>query len=451
MPVDGVAAEPTSRVQVWGSRRLRVCFAVALPALWGAACGVWMPRGPLSTLQVLAAMFLGMATGGASGVALRSRWAMLLAPSAFVVVFELTRIGITGPTVDAPAASTYGLMALVVGRGFHGLVGLTPMVLGAALGAGTVRRRTAHAAGDASTATAGVHLRRVFAVLTGSALIVVAALVARPATTEPIVAAAGDDADDAIAELTTVRVGDKDLGLMIRGNSIDNPVLLFLAGGPGGSERGAMRKHLEALEESFVVATWDQRGSGTSYPELDPTDTLTLEDQVADTVEVTDYLRDRFGQDTVYLLGQSWGSTLGVLAVQEAPDRYAAFIGTGQMVSQRETDLIFYHDTLRWAEEAGNEALVERLRDIGPPPYSEMLDYETALSYEHEVYPYDHSKNSEGEGGFSENLLVAEYTLTDQVHLLGAFMDTFAALYPRLQDIDFRRSATEFEVPVFFV
>jgi hypothetical protein len=80
-----------------------------------------------------------------------------------------------------------------------------------------------------------------------------------------------------------------------------------------------------------------------------------------------------------------------------------------------------------------------------------MLDYETALSSEHEVYPYDRSANSEGAGGFSENFFVSEYSLIEQVHLLGAFMDTFSVLYPQLQDIDFRRTATDFEVPMFFV
>ncbi len=65
--------------------------------------------------------------------------------------------------------------------------------------------------------------------------------------------------------------------------------------------------------------------------------------------------------------------------------------------------------------------------------------YETALSYEHEVYPYDHSPNSEGEGGFSENFLVSEYTLLEKAHSASAFIDTFAALYPQLQEIiDFR-------------
>jgi proline iminopeptidase len=212
-----------------------------------------------------------------------------------------------------------------------------------------------------------------------------------------------------------------------------------------------MRNHLSELEKTFVVATWDQRGNGKSYPALDPTSTYTLDNAVDHTVEVTNHLRDRFDQDQIYILGQSWGSTLGVLAVQRAPELYRGFIGTGQMVSQLETDQIFYDDTLAWADDKGNGALGDELRAIGPPPYASMLDYETALSYEHQVYPYDHTGNSEGEGGFSENFLVPEYSLTEQIHLLGAFMDTFAAVYPQLQEIDFRKTATELDVPMFFV
>jgi len=437
--------------RLWADRRLGVAVAAAVPAAWGLVAGWWTPRGPLTAFQVLVTMAVGLVVGWASGVVLRSRWAMLLAPVVFMVVFELVRSGTSGPTVDAPAASTYGILAVVVGRAFHGLVALTPMVLGAALGAGSARRREPRASGHSAKSTAGMYGGRAIAVLTGLALLVITALVARPATTESIVNASGDGVAGSVAELTTVEAGGKELGLMIRGTSTDNPVVLFLAGGPGGSERGAMRNHLRALEETFTVATWDQRGTGTSYPALDPTGTLTLEGQVADTIEVTDYLRDRFGQDTIYLLGQSWGSTLGVLAVQKAPDRYRAFIGTGQMVSQLDTDRIFYEDTLAWADENGNDTLAGKLRAIGPPPYEAMLDYETTLSYEHEIYPYDHSPNSEGEGGFSENFLVPEYTLTDQVHLLGSFMDTFAELYPQLQGIDFDKTATTFQVPMFFV
>ncbi len=184
---------------------------------------------------------------------------------------------------------------------------------------------------------------------------------------------------------------------------------------------------------------------------FDPTSTLTLRSEVRDTIDVTNYLRRRFGQAKIYLLGRSWGTTLGVVAAQQHPELYAAYIGTGQMVSQLATDRIFYRDTLVWARRTGKHGLVDELLRIGEPPYTRMLNYETALSHEHEVYPYDHSRNSEGEGGFSENLFVREYPLIDQVHAIGAFMDTFSVLYPQLQDIDFRRTVTRLAVPVYIV
>ena len=246
-----------------------------------------------------------------------------------------------------------------------------------------------------------------------------------------------------------MEIGGHDLALMIRGRSAENPVLLFLAGGPGGSELGAMRRHSQALEDDFVVVTFDQRGTGKSYDQLDPASSMTLDQAVADTMAVTNYLRDRFGQDKVYLVGQSWGTVLGVLAVQRQPELFSAFVGVGQMVSPVETDTIFYRDTLAWAREMGDADLEAMLTDNGPPPYEDILDYEAAVSYEMEVYPYSHAGNSEGEGQMSENLFVEEYTLLEQLHILGGFMDTFSVLYPQIQDIDFRTQATSLDVPVY--
>jgi proline iminopeptidase len=288
------------------------------------------------------------------------------------------------------------------------------MVLGGALGAGIARRSTEGPPARHGRARAGLYARRVVAALAGVGLVVLAVAIARPASTDPILGADGDPLAGSIAELTRVQIGGHDLAMMIRGDSSKDPVLLFLAGGPGGTELGAMREHLAALEQDFVVVTWDQRGTGKSYGELDPTSTLTPEGAVSDTIEVTNYLRDRFGKEKIYLVGQSWGTILGVLAVQQRPELYRALVGAGQMVSPLETDRIFYRDTLEWAREKGDAGLVDTLTEIGPPPYESILDYEPALSYEHEVYPYDHSRNSEGEGGFSENLFVEEYTLLEQ-------------------------------------
>jgi len=437
--------------QAWRNRWVRRGIAVGVPAMAALALAFAMPRGPITTGDGLTTMIVTLITGLIAGFALRSRWAMLVAPLAFVAVFELARLGTDGPTVDGIHISTYGLIAFVVGRGIHALLALLPMVLGGALGAGLTRRVTEGPQVRHGRARAGLYARRGVAALVGVGLVVLAVGIARPASTDPIVGADGEPLRGSIAELTRVEIGGHDLAMMIRGRSTENPVLLFLAGGPGGSEMGAMRRHLEALERDFVVVTWEQRGNGKSYGELDPTSTLTLDRAVSDTMEVTNHLRERFGKEKIYLVGQSWGSILGVLAVQQHPELYQAFVGTGQMVSPRETDRIFYEDTLEWARETGKDDLVDTLTEIGPPPYESILPYESALSHEKDVYPYDRSENSEGEGGFSENLFVEEYTLLEQIHALGAFMDTFSVLYPQIQHIDFRTDATELDVPVYLV
>lgn len=420
---------------------------------WSGVSAWWIPRGPTTTTQSLTCVALGLVLGVGVGWMTGSRWMIVGAPLVFVVVFEVARLGVEGPTVDGVTMSTAGAIAFVTGRLFHALVALVPMAWGAAAGAAwhhrVLRRRGDPARGLGSRP--GRWTRRTVMAVTGVALLAIAALLARPAATEPIPGPNGRRLPGSIAELSTVGVNGHDLGVMIRGHDTDNPVLLFLAGGPGGSELGAMRRHLPELEEHLVVATWDQRGTGRSYGELDPLSTLTLDGSVDDTLEVTDYLRERFDQDRIYLVGQSWGSTLGVLAAQRAPEKYAAFVGVGQMVSQLATDRIYYDDTLAWAQRTGREDLIAELHRIGPPPYDDVRHYETVLSHEMEMYPYDHSPNSEGQGQMSENIFVPEYSLTEQIRIGSGTLDTFAALYPQLQEIDFRKTATSLKIPVFFV
>ena len=191
-----------------------------------------------------------------------------------------------------------------------------------------------------------------------------------------------------------------------------------------------------------------ERGVGKSYSALDPSTTLTLQQVVADTIELTDYLRARFAEERIYVVGNSWGTITGVLAAQQSPERFHAFVGTGQMVSPVATDTMFYEDTLAWAGETGNTDLVERLRANGPPPYQDLLAYETALSYEHEWNPYPELDASKE---LPFNLFVPENSLMDKFNGLRSFLDTFSVLYPQLHNLDFRRDVPALEVPVYMV
>ena len=60
--------------------------------------------------------------------------------------------------------------------------------------------------------------------------------------------------------------------------------------------------------------------------------------------------------------------------MQQRPDLYYAYIGSGQMVSQFETDRLLYDDMLAWADD-NDEGLAETLREQGPPPYDDVAKY----------------------------------------------------------------------------
>ena len=320
-------------------------------------------------LHALTAIVASLAVGALGGWLMRSRWAMLLTPVLFAAVFELTRATTAGPLVDGirlGGGGSFGILAFVLGRGLHAVLALLPMILGAALGAGLARRRNEGRPRTHGWARAGLVTRRVIAAVAAVALLALTAGISRPASTDPILTDTGTPMAGSVAELIRVPIGGHDQAMMIRGTSTENPVLLFLAGGPGGTELGAMRRHGQALEKDFVVVTWDQRGTGKSYDSLDPTSTLTLQQAVSDTIEVSNYLRNRFGQDKIYLLGQSYGTILGVLAAQQHPELYRAYIGVGQMVDPRETDGVFYTDALAWARRSGDTALVDKLTSQRP-------------------------------------------------------------------------------------
>jgi proline iminopeptidase len=434
-------------------RRLALAAVSVGVVLAGVLLALVMPRGPATSGQAFAALGSGLTVGFASGLVLRSRWALLLAPVVFVTVFELVRIDAVGPTVDAPSVSVLGFGALVLGRGFDGLLLLLPMLLGAALGAALARRHALVGAGGHPTSVRG--WQRVRRVLTGSVtfgLIVLAVGLVRPASTPAITAPDGQPLAGSVAELTSVTIGGHDQVLMIRGVDADAPVLLWLAGGPGGSDIGAMRKAGSRLESAFVVATWEQRGAGKSFAALEPTETMTLEQAVADTLEVTDHLRERFGHDRIYLAGNSWGTIPGILAAQRHPERFHAFVGAGQMVDPLETDRMFYEDTLAYAREHGDTGLEDRLVALGPPPYDRFLDYSPAVftpGGEMLWNDYPRMPGSVANSEFPGTLFVDEYSLLEKVRTMGATLDTLAVLYPELQDVDFRETAPRLEVPVY--
>ncbi|RJL24457.1 alpha/beta fold hydrolase [Bailinhaonella thermotolerans] len=426
-----------------GGRPARLVSACLAPVGWGVAAGVVTPRGPLTPVAALAAIGLGLAVGGVAGYLARTRWAMLGAPVLFAVVFELVRIGATGPSVDLPRLGVFGVLALVSGRGAHGLLGLLPMFVGAAYGAGLARRSARADGAPPREGRIRRYLGRTVIGLLAAVVVLLAAGVAAPASTAPVAGGRG------VAELTTVESGGRRLGLMIRGADTSNPVLLFVPGAPGASERGAVRARLSGLERHFVVATLDRRGGGASQAAIEPTGTFTPESETADALAAANHLRTRFRRDRVYLLAHSGGTLPAVLAVQRRPDLFHAYIGVGQAVNTGAADRVQYTDTLAWARKH-DAALDAALRAAGPPPYDSIHGYEPMLLAEPRVYaPPGHEPTTQG--GLDESLAAPEYSLLEKMRLFAGFLDAYDVYYPRARDVDLRQRVPRLAVPAYFV
>ena len=161
------------------------------------------------------------------------------------------------------------------------------------------------------------------------------------AKTPPILNGQGNVLEGSIAELTKVELNGRKEWITIRGEDKQKPVLLFLAGGPGGSQMAAVRYDLAELEKHFVVVNWDQPGSGKSYYAT-AKNSLAVNDYIDDGIALTEYLCERFNQEKIYVVGESWGSALGIFLAADTPNRYHAVIGTGQMIDFLKTELMDY-------------------------------------------------------------------------------------------------------------
>jgi pimeloyl-ACP methyl ester carboxylesterase len=137
----------------------------------------------------------------------------------------------------------------------------------------------------------------------------------------------------AIDEQGFVRIGGIDQWVALQGSDAAHPVILYLNGGPGEAQSLLLRT-FAPWEIDFTVVNWDQRGTGKTFGRNGPsTPDMGFDRIVDDAIEVAEHVRRRLANRRIVLVGQSWGSALGVNAVKRRPDLFGAFVGTGQVVS----------------------------------------------------------------------------------------------------------------------
>jgi proline iminopeptidase len=280
------------------------------------------------------------------------------------------------------------------------------------------------------------------------ALAVVMALTARTHT-PPFRHPDGRLVEGSIAEERRVALGGWSQYVLIRGRDRTAPILLYVHGGPGTSEMPLLRVYNAALEQDFVVVTWDQRGTGKSYSaSLDPA-TLTLDRMTRDLDELVDRLRAEFGQDRILLVCHSWGTQLGLEHVSRHPEKVAAYMGVGQVTSETESDALGYAWALAEARARGDDGAVRALEGIGPPPFS-IANVKRQRKYIWRYGGVFHEPRSLLDLVFT-SLKAPETSWPDVIAFVRGTSLSMQALWPTVQAFDANTSYPRLEVPVFFL
>ena len=252
---------------------------------------------------------------------------------------------------------------------------------------------------------------------------------------------------NSMAEKRFIDINGYKMGMVIKSKDISNPVLLFVHGGPGMPEYFLTEDYPTRLEDYFTVVWWDQRGAGLSYSSNIDESTITVDQYIDDTIAVTNYLRQYFGQDKIYIMAHSWGTYFGIQAVQKAPQLYNAYIGVGQITYQKESERMAYEYMLNYFSKTGDEKTFKKLKnnDYLSDGYDKVRDsvmHRSGIGTTHDM-------TSVVSGIFFPSLTNSEYTLGEKINLWRGKMLLNKNKQLKMKK-DLRETVTKLYVPTYF-
>lgn len=260
-----------------------------------------------------------------------------------------------------------------------------------------------------------------------------------------------------ICEKIFVQIGGVRQGMFIRGSDTDNPVLLFVHGGPSFSEYFLVEKYPTGIEDHFTVCYWDQRGGGLSCSPEVTMESLTLEQLASDLVEVTDYLRERFNQDKIFLMAHSGGTAFAIRVAAENPQLFHAYIGMAQITRQAESEKQAYRFMAEKYAAAGNTRMTDK---ISKYPVSEddsfLLPFFKSVLRDKSMHELGigtmHKMTSIMTGVFYPVWMCRAYTLREKIniwHSKFSFVNK-SGLKAEVLALDISAEVPELEIPAYF-
>lgn len=258
--------------------------------------------------------------------------------------------------------------------------------------------------------------------------------------------------EKSITSLEQVSLGGLKQWILIRGHSTDNPILLFLHGGPGSSEMAFAYKYGRNIEKKLTVVHWDQRGSGKSFSRKIPKETMHIEQFVSDAHELITYLLKKFNKKKVILVGHSWGTVIGTLLSQRHPELIHAYIGIGQVVNIDLNEKVSHKFTLDEAIKEGNKKAIKQLSKLHPPYSNEQImqlnKQRKWLNY------YGGAIYGQKKSWFLIKHIFKspEYTIRDFMKFINGILFSLTNMWTEMvETVNFFEDVLEWKIPVYFI
>jgi L-proline amide hydrolase len=251
-----------------------------------------------------------------------------------------------------------------------------------------------------------------------------------------------------ISELRKIRINNTNLEVMIRGVNRNNPIIVFVHGGPNCSEIPYVRKYQDLLEQEFTIVHYDQRGSGKSYNFGTDYSAVTASTHADDLNALTEYIEEYLNQDQVLLIGHSYGTYIATIAAAKEPELYRAYVGIGQMSDTIESELDGLYKCIAAAKTAGNTEDVTYLSGLeGSVSLGQAI---TPRNYVRK-YGFAARKIDENEDYLKGFLFGSEYNLLDTIRFYTASVKYQDGLIMEALNNPVTDIVKELAIPVYFV
>jgi pimeloyl-ACP methyl ester carboxylesterase len=252
-----------------------------------------------------------------------------------------------------------------------------------------------------------------------------------------------------IDEAQFVTIGGIEQWITIRGWDRENPVLLFLHGGPGDVTNPWTFALFAPWEKAFTVVQWDQRGAGRTLRKSGPAvaPTITVDRMVQDGIELTEYLLKHLGKKKIIIVGHSFGTILELGMVRARPELFYAYVGTGQVADENKNYLVAYDALLKKAKAVGDQRAVEELSHVGPPPYESGEGYRVQWKWANAFEGADQFLA----GTIGLALVAPGYSVQDINDSGDGQILSAERLVPQTKSSGPKELGLEFSLPMFFI